>query len=135
MGTDRSSPGDLSGSGVQGGVRLAVPGVSGSLLRHYGMVAQRTNPDSGNENGDVEQTHRQLKRAVDQTLILRGSRDSSSREAYASFLREVIERQNLSRRGRIQEDLSTLRALPARRLPDYTTLRAVRPTFRMSACR
>jgi hypothetical protein len=98
----------------------------GALLRHYGMAAQRTNPDSGNENGDAEQAHRQLKRAIDQALMLRDSRDFASRPAYMSFLREVIEQQNLSRRGRIQEELSALRALPARRLPDYTVLRGVR---------
>ena len=34
----------------------------------------------GNENGDVEQSHRQFKRAVDQALMLRGSRDFASRE-------------------------------------------------------
>jgi len=35
----------------------------------------------GNENGDGEQSHRQFKRTLDQTLMLRGSRDFASRDA------------------------------------------------------
>ena len=45
------------------------------LLRHYRMEPKATQADSPNENGDVEQRHHRLKRAVDQTLMLRGSRE------------------------------------------------------------
>lgn len=31
-----------------------------SLMSHYGMVPEATNPSSGNENGDCEQSHRQF---------------------------------------------------------------------------
>src|SRR5262245_37351549 len=53
-----------------------------SLLRHYGMKASHTTPGRGHENGDVEQAHHRFKRAVGQELLLRGSRDFASREAY-----------------------------------------------------
>jgi hypothetical protein len=43
------------------------------LLAHYDLLAEKTNPDSGHENGDVEQRHHRFKRAVDQALMLRGS--------------------------------------------------------------
>jgi len=98
----------------------------GSLLRHYGISAQRTNPNSGNENGDAEQAHHRLKRAVDQSLLLRGSRDFSSREEYGSFIREVLDLQNAGRRERIARELTSLRSLPRCRLPDYTTIPRVR---------
>jgi len=49
------------------------------LLGHYRLAAEKTNPDSGHENGDVEQRHHRFKRAVDQALMLRGSRDFVSR--------------------------------------------------------
>lgn len=98
----------------------------GALLRHYSIQPQRTNPDSGNENGDAEQAHHQLKRAVDQALMLRGSRDFHSREQYESFLREVIERQNRSRRTRVEQETSALRALPSCRLADYSVIPQVR---------
>ena len=35
-----------------------------------------------NENGDVEQSHHRFKQAVDQALMLRGSRDFASRGDY-----------------------------------------------------
>src|SRR5271169_3025541 len=58
-----------------------------SLLEHYGLWAERTNPDSGHENGDVEQRHHRFKRAVDQALMLRGSRDFADIKAYRQFLK------------------------------------------------
>ena len=101
------------------------PGVEGSkafkqryqaLLTHYGLQAQAIQAGKGNENGDVEQSHRQFKRAVDQALMLRGSRDFVSRAAYAAFLRQMFEQCNAGRRARFAEELPLLRALPARRL-------------------
>ena len=46
-----------------------------ALLRHYRMEGQKIQAGKGNENGDIEQRHHRLKRAVDQALMLRGSRD------------------------------------------------------------
>jgi len=59
------------------------------LLDHYGLEGSKTNPSSPNENGDVEQRHHRFKRAVDQALLLRGSRDFVDRRQYQSFLRTV----------------------------------------------
>jgi hypothetical protein len=55
-----------------------------ALLAHYGVVAEATNPASGHENGDCEQSHRRFKEAVAQGLLLRGSRDFASRADYAT---------------------------------------------------
>lgn len=64
------------------------PGTEGSLsftqryqalLRHYGLTGQAIQTAHAHENGDVEQSHRQLKRALDQALMLRGSRAFASR--------------------------------------------------------
>ena len=101
------------------------PGVEGrqafkqryqALLTHYGLQGQAIQAGKGNENGDVEQSHRQFKRALDQALMLRGSRDFVSREAYDAFLRQMFEQCNAGRRPRLAEELPLLRALPARRL-------------------
>jgi len=43
------------------------------LLRHYGLKGQKIQPRKANENGDVEQSHHRFKRAVDQSLMIRGS--------------------------------------------------------------
>src|SRR5262249_22165113 len=49
-----------------------------ALLRHYGLAGQAIQAGQAHENGDVEQSHRQFKRALDQALLLRGSRDFGS---------------------------------------------------------
>jgi hypothetical protein len=96
-----------------------------ALLRHYGVAGQKTNPASGNENGDAEQRHHRLKRAVEQALILRGSRDFESRAAYERFLAELFDQLNAGRRRRFEEERRRLGPLPARRLPDYAEIRNV----------
>jgi hypothetical protein len=95
------------------------------LLNHCGMEGQHTNPDSGNENGDVEQRHHRLKRAVDQALMLRGSRDFASRREYENFLSTLFEKLNKGRQAKLAEELPHLRPLPAVRLPVYVELRDV----------
>jgi ribosomal protein S21 len=90
------------------------------LLRHYGMCASHSSPGRGNENGDVEQAHHRFKRGVEQDLILRGSREFSSREEYDEFLRQLLARRNEGRRERVAEDLNALRPLPERRLEAYS---------------
>ena len=58
-----------------------------AVLAHYGVEATRTNPRSSHENGVVEQGHRRLKNALDQALILRGSRDFETEDEYRRFVR------------------------------------------------
>lgn len=90
-----------------------------SLLRHYGMNPERINARMANENGDVEQSHHRLKRAVKQALMLRGSRDFKSQQDYETFLRKILKQQNAGRQVRLEEDLNVLGRLPARRTNDY----------------
>lgn len=87
-----------------------------ALLAHYGLAGRKTNAKRPNENGDVEQRHYRFKRAVDQELMLRGSREFESRLAYAEFLRHLFNRLNAGRAGRLAEELSVLKSLPACRL-------------------
>jgi len=94
-----------------------------ALIRHYLMSGQKTNPNSGNENGDVEQRHYRLKRAIEQALIIRGSRDFPSRGDYERFLDQLFDRLNEGRKKRFEEEKKHLLPLPARRLADYTELR------------
>ena len=92
------------------------------LLAHYDLTAERTQAGKGNENGDVEQLHRRFKDAVDQSLMLRGSRDFGSREAYERFLRELLDQLNAGRTKRFREEQRVLRPLPARALSNCKTL-------------
>ncbi len=86
------------------------------LMKHYGLQGQKIQSASPNENGDVEQSHYRFKKAVDQVLMLRGSRDFADRSEYASFLMRLFKQLNSGRRVRFEEELKVLRRLPERRL-------------------
>jgi hypothetical protein len=94
-----------------------------ALLNHYALAAQAIQAGKGNENGDVEQSHRQFKRALDQALMLRGSRDFSGRDAYTAFLKELFEQLNAGRQARLAQEVALLRPLPAKRLEACKRLR------------
>ena len=87
-----------------------------ALLRHYGLQGQSITPTKSHENGDVEQSHWQFKRALDQALMLRGSRDFTSRPAYEAFVRQLFVQRNRGRQARLVEELALLRPLPSQRL-------------------
>ena len=87
------------------------------LLSHYKLTGRKTNPASPNENGDVEQSNHRFKRAVDQTLMLRGSRDFTTRKEYELFLEELFAQLNSNRHERFKEELAVLRPLPGQQLP------------------
>jgi hypothetical protein len=93
-----------------------------ALMRHYGMAARKTNPHSPHENGDVEQRHHRLAKAVEQSLLLRGSRDFADRAEYQVFLAKLLDQLNAGRREKLAEELALLRPLPLRRVEDYKCL-------------
>ena len=90
------------------------------LMRHYGLRPSHNNPGRGHENGDVEQSHHRLKRAVSQEMMLRGSHDFESRAEYETFLREILNRRNGRRRDKLQEELAVMRQLPDMRTEDWS---------------
>lgn len=87
-----------------------------ALLNHYGLKGQKTQPESPNENGDVEQRHYRLKKALEQSLMLRGRSDFFSRQDYAVFLGKLFAQLNAGRKDRLAEELRVLRRLPPSRL-------------------
>lgn len=93
-----------------------------ALLRHYGQEGIKTRGGEAHEKGDVEQRHHRFKRALDQALMLRGSRDFSSREEYAAFLQKVFSQLNAGRKERLAKEIKVLRRLPHRRLDDFRWL-------------
>jgi hypothetical protein len=87
-----------------------------ALLRHYRMEGQKIQAGKANENGDVEQRHHRLKRAMDQALLLRSSRDFTAVTRYNEFLRRLLEQLNAGRRERLAAEMQYLRTLPGGRL-------------------
>jgi len=77
---------------------------------------QKIQAGKANENGDVEQRHYRLKRAVEQALLLRGSRDFASLTEYKQFLRLLLVQLNAGRRERVKTEMQYLKALPDARL-------------------
>ena len=88
------------------------------LLKYYRLTGEKTQTGKGNENGDAEQSHHRLKRAMDQALMLRGSRDFENRASYERFLRKTLKMRNAGRQERLKEEMKVLRELPALRLED-----------------
>ena len=86
------------------------------LLRYYGLEGEKIQAGHGNENGDVEQRHHRFKRAVDQELLLRGSRDFTSVDEYRRFLGAMFLRLNAGRRERLAEEMAVMGELPERRI-------------------
>ena len=91
------------------------------LADHYGFEPVKTNIASPNENGDVEKSNHLFKKAVDQSLIIRGSRDFDSIEDYEKFLRKITDRMNQNCHERFSQELGVLSDLPRLRYDDYDT--------------
>jgi hypothetical protein len=86
---------------------------------HYGMTPTRNNTGVAHENGAVESQHGHLKRGVAQALLLRGSRDFESLDAYRAWIADFIGRRNARRGKMVQLECVALRPLPSRRTIDY----------------
>lgn len=90
------------------------------LLTHYGLTGRKTQAASPNENGDVEQSHYRFKKAVDQALMLRGSRNFTTRKDYDIFVERLFSQRNSNRHAALREELAVLRSLPISRLSACT---------------
>ncbi|MDH5246823.1 MAG: IS21 family transposase [Betaproteobacteria bacterium] len=89
------------------------------LMRHYGMTPSRNNPGIAHENGSIESPHGHLKKALEDALLLRGSKDFDDLDAYRRFVDEIVGRQNAHNRKRIELERPALDDLPKRRTADF----------------
>jgi hypothetical protein len=89
------------------------------LCTHYRMQPTRNNRGLAHENGAIESPHGHLKRAIEDALLLRGSRDFDTLEAYRRFVDEIVGRRNARNRKRLDLERPALQALPAHRTTDY----------------
>jgi len=90
------------------------------VLAHYGLRSTRIHPGQSHENGAVEQGHYRLKSALAQALVLRGSRDFASVEAYAAFVQEVVAKLNGRIAAKLVCERASLRPLPPKPVPATT---------------
>ncbi|MCL4683081.1 MAG: IS21 family transposase [Rhodocyclaceae bacterium] len=96
-----------------------------ALCLHYGMTPSRNNPGVAHENGAIEGPHGHLKRALEDALLLRGSRDFETVDAYRHFVAELVSRRNRRHHARIEAERIVLTALPPRRTDDFETVSVV----------
>jgi hypothetical protein len=89
------------------------------LCAHYRMQPSRNNPGVAHENGSIEGPHGHLKTALDQALLLRGSRDFDDLDGYRGFVAEVVGRHNAARLKLAECERAALQPLPPRRTTDY----------------
>jgi hypothetical protein len=91
------------------------------VLAHYGLRSTRIEPGESHQNGGAEKAHDLFKKALDQALVLRGSRDFDTVEAYVAFVQKhVVSKRNVRAGARLEEERPHLRPLPTSRLPEYT---------------
>jgi transposase InsO family protein len=81
------------------------------LLGHYSLEPRATHVRSPQENGDVESLNGGVKRALEQHLLLRGSRDFENVTAYEAFLFDVMARRNQGRQERLVKELAVMKPL------------------------
>jgi hypothetical protein len=91
-----------------------------AVMRHFGMKPRTTEIGAKEQNGDVEASNGAIKRRLEQALLVRGSRDFASVEAWESFVQEVLRKANSVRGPRVAEDLAAMRPLDVSRLPEFT---------------
>jgi hypothetical protein len=91
-----------------------------ALMRHLGMKPRTIAIGESHQNGDVESLNGVLKRRLNQHLLMRGSRDFDSVEAYEYWVQDVLAKANKARNRRISEDMSAMRAVQVKRLPDWS---------------
>src|SRR5437899_6759800 len=83
------------------------------------MEPTRNNRGVAHENGSIESPHGHLKQAIEDALVVRGSRDFATLDAYRRFVDEIVGRRNARNAKRLDLERSALRLLPARRTTDY----------------
>jgi len=82
------------------------------LCAHYGVKASRNNRGVAHKNGSIEGPHGDLKRELEDTLLLRGTRD------FAAFIDEVIGQRNARRVKEIAIERESLLPRPRDRQPE-----------------
>ena len=90
-----------------------------ALCAHYGMRPTRNNRGIAHENGAIESQHGHLKRVVGQALLLRGSADFDSLDAYRDWIADLVGRRNARREKLVSLERAELLALPPRRTTDH----------------
>jgi transposase InsO family protein len=89
------------------------------FVAHLGMKPRTIGIGQSHQNGDVESLNGVMKRRLEQHLLMRGSRDFETVEAYERWVQETLERANDLRREKVATELAAMQPLQVERLPEY----------------
>jgi hypothetical protein len=90
------------------------------FMKHYEMTPRTIAVGKKEQNGDIEASNGALKRAIEQQLLVRGSRDFESHEKYVSWLHGILEARNRARGRRLIEEIAVMRPVLVAPVPEYT---------------
>ena len=96
-----------------------------AVLEHYGMRSTRIMPGEAHQNGVAEKANDLLKRALGQALVVRGSSDFASVEAYELFIADVVARLNRDCAVLFTQEKAVLQPLPSAKVPEYSEYEVV----------
>jgi hypothetical protein len=120
--TDNSSAATSPVSGGQSGQRAYNEGYL-ALLNHFGLKPRTIALGQPEQNGDVESSHGGLKQALQQHLLLRGSRDFDRLADYEAFVGQIMHQRNQHRRQRLAHEVAVMKPLTAGPLHPYQEVR------------
>lgn len=89
------------------------------FIAHHGMKPRTIAVRKPHQNGDVESGNGALVRAVEQALLLRGSRDFVDQEAYAGFVDAVVAEMNEDKQAKLRLELDAMDQLTAAWAPTW----------------
>jgi hypothetical protein len=90
-----------------------------AIMRHFDMKPRTIEVGAKEQNGDIEAANGAVKRTLEQALLVRGSRDFASCEAWQSFIDSILHKFNRSRGQRFAEEIAAMRELSVTRLPEF----------------
>ena len=94
-----------------------------ALLDHYDMTSTRIEPGEAHQNA-AEKSNDLVKRALDQAMLIRGSREFADRAQYEAFAHDVVDRaRNRGIDDRLAEERAHLKPLPSAAVPSYAVYR------------
>ena len=88
------------------------------LMRHYDMQPRTIGIGKSEQNGDVEALNGALKRRLNQHLLLRGSREFPTVEAWEAWAQDICRATN-ARRPKVGEELAAMRPLRVEVFPEF----------------
>lgn len=95
------------------------------LVKYFKMDPRTTAVGQKEQNGDIEAANGALKRALEQHLLLRGSRDFAGIEELECWIQGIMTKRNHLRRERVVTETKKMRQLNVKRIAEHDEVRCL----------